>query len=61
MFYPTKVLQFIPDEKYLDIPDLLEQLILKKCIVLPYPIYEMWTDVGTVHDLNKLGEFDWWE
>ena len=53
-----EALKFIPFEKYLDIPEFLRSLISKNYSIVPYPIHEMWADVGTLDDLNRINELD---
>lgn len=48
-----KVLSYIREKKYLDMPDLFNQLIESKEKTTVYPIREYWMDIGRIDDLEQ--------
>lgn len=48
-----KVLEFIPDNKFYDMPTLFQELINKQLNVLSFPIHEYWLDIGRIIDYEK--------
>ena len=48
----TKALQYIENEKRLDMPDFFMKLKKEKKRVIVYPIYESWHDLGHKNHLN---------
>ncbi len=47
------VVKSIQDEVYLDMPDLLNNLIEQDSIVSSFPIHEYWLDIGRLDDFSK--------
>lgn len=47
-----QVIKSIPKDTRIDMPDIIEQYIDKK-EVAAFPVYEYWTDIGQIHDLEK--------
>ena len=53
-----EVLDFIPKQSLLDMPDLVESLILSHYQAIAFPIHEYWLDVGQIEDFKEAnGEF----
>jgi dTDP-glucose pyrophosphorylase len=52
-FLSKKVCNYV-DEKYLDMPSLIEKAHLLNCKVEIYPIYESWKDIGCTQDLGQV-------
>jgi len=48
-----EVLQYVSKNVYLDMPDLLTQLIRCKQTVATFPIHEYWLDIGRLEDLQQ--------
>lgn len=48
-----KVLEFIPDNKFYDMPTLFQELINNQLNVLSFPIHEYWLDIGRIIDYEK--------
>ena len=48
-----EVLTYIGEKKYLDMPDLFNQLIKGKEKTTVYPIREYWMDIGRIDDLEQ--------
>ncbi len=51
-----RVLSLIPENKYFDMPDLVQNLILDQARVVSYESKDLWFDVGTIADLEKARE-----
>ena len=47
------VVKSIQDEKYLDMPNLLNDLIKQDSIVSSFPVHEYWLDIGRLDDFSK--------
>ena len=47
------VINRIKDNKYLDMPTLLDEMIENKIEINVFPIHEYWLDVGRIDDFNK--------
>jgi len=43
----------VEKNKYLDMPTLIQQMIIDKQKILMYPIHEYWLDVGKMDDFNQ--------
>lgn len=52
----TKVLEFIPDEKFYDMPILFEALIAQGEKSISFPIREYWLDIGRVEEFIKAND-----
>jgi dTDP-glucose pyrophosphorylase/CBS domain-containing protein len=53
-----KVLDFVPQNAYLDMTSLFERLIDHGCETAAFPIWEYWVDIGRPADLERAnGEF----
>lgn len=48
-----EVLEFVDENKYLDMPDLFDRLLAEKGDVATFPIYEYWLDIGRFDDFEK--------
>ncbi len=55
MFSP-EVLQFIPDNKFYDMPSLFEKLISENKKVISFPLREYWLDIGRIEEYKKANE-----
>lgn len=54
-----KVLQYIPEDTFFDMPTLFEKLIEKNHDVLSFPIHEYWLDIGRIEEFNRANnEYD---
>ena len=51
-----EVLHSIPQQTFIDMPDMLEQMFLKKQKVASFPIHEYWMDIGQIEDYKKANE-----
>lgn len=51
-----KVLKFIPNDTFYDMPTLFEYLIKQNFNVLSFPIHEYWLDIGRVIDYEKAND-----
>ena len=49
----TKVLKYLKNEEYIDMPDFIARLSKKKRKVIVYPIYESWNDLGQKEENYK--------
>ena len=47
-----KILKYIRPNTSYDLPDLLKNLMRMKKKIIIYPLYESWTDVGLIKELN---------
>ena len=45
-----KVLEYIPNDEFYDMPTLFEKLIKEQKNVLSFPIHEYWLDIGQHND-----------
>ena len=52
----TKQLAKIPNDEYLDMPDLLSNLMLNDAGVNAFPVHEYWVDIGRHEQLEKAKE-----
>ncbi|MBW7452504.1 nucleotidyltransferase family protein [Paenibacillus sepulcri] len=53
-----EVIEYIPQDRFLDMPDLFQALIDQKKLTSVFPIREYWLDIGRVDDFNRAnGEF----
>lgn len=48
-----KVLDFIPDDEFYDMPTLFEKVIVEKLKSISFPIREYWLDIGRVEEYEK--------
>ena len=48
-----KVLEYIPNNSFYDMPTLFEKLISLNLNVLSFPIHEYWLDIGRIEDFNR--------
>lgn len=54
-----EVLKYVPENEYLDMPDLFEQLLKIRKEVSAFPLREYWLDIGRMDDYQKAnGEFE---
>jgi NDP-sugar pyrophosphorylase family protein len=51
--FERKVLEWIPSQKYLDFPDLIQRLIKRKVKVVCYPSSDFWLDIGRHEDYEE--------
>lgn len=49
----TRVLSFIPDDEFYDMPTLFEKLIEEKEKSISFPIHEYWLDIGRIEEFEK--------
>jgi NDP-sugar pyrophosphorylase family protein len=49
----NKVLDFIPDDEFYDMPTLFEKVIKEKLKSISFPIYEYWLDIGRIDEFEK--------
>ena len=52
-----EALEFIPKDKFSNMPDLINNCLSKKIPVAVFPIFEYWTDIGTIDDLENARDF----
>jgi len=48
-----QVLEFIPDDKFYDMPTLFEKIIKEKLNSISFPIHEYWLDIGRIEEFHK--------
>jgi dTDP-glucose pyrophosphorylase len=48
-----KVLEYIPDDTFYDMPTLFDKLIKENKNVLSFPIHEYWLDIGKMEDFHR--------
>jgi NDP-sugar pyrophosphorylase family protein len=48
-----KVLEYIPDDTFYDMPTLFDKLIQENKNVLSFPIHEYWLDIGKMEDFHR--------
>lgn len=48
-----KIKKLINTNQKIDMDEIIQNAITKKMKVISYPLYEDWTDLGTIKDLNK--------
>ena len=51
-----QLLDLIPSNRYFDITDLIEEIILQEKIITVFPIEEYWLDIGMPNDFLKANE-----
>jgi NDP-sugar pyrophosphorylase family protein len=51
--FERKVLEWIPSQKYLDFPDLIQRLIGRRLKVICYPSDDFWLDIGRHEDYEE--------
>ncbi|RXJ92881.1 alcohol dehydrogenase [Malaciobacter molluscorum] len=51
-----EVLQYIPKNKFYDMPTLFEKLINKKQNIISFPLREYWLDIGRMEEYKKANE-----
>jgi NDP-sugar pyrophosphorylase family protein len=49
----NKVLDFIPDNEFYDMPTLFEKVIEEKLKSISFPIHEYWLDIGRIEEYEK--------
>ncbi|MCK5293193.1 MAG: nucleotidyltransferase family protein [Arcobacteraceae bacterium] len=49
----NKVLDFIPNDKFYDMPTLFEKVIEEKLKSISFPIHEYWLDIGRIEEFEK--------
>lgn len=49
-----EIIQYIPKNKFYDMPQLFQQLIEKDLSVHSFPILEKWIDIGSLDDLERV-------
>lgn len=49
----SKSLDFIPDDKFYDMPTLFERIIENKLKSISFPIHEYWLDIGRIEEFEK--------
>ena len=47
------IIDFISDNKYIDMPDLISLAMKVKRNIIVYPVHEYWLDIGKPESLNK--------
>ncbi len=52
----TKVLEFIPNNEYYDMPTLFEKIIDKNMKTVSFPIREYWLDIGRLEEFKKAND-----
>jgi dTDP-glucose pyrophosphorylase len=52
----SSVLNKIPDDKFWNMTDLIEQCLTEGDVVSVFPVHEYWSDIGTPADLDKARE-----
>ncbi len=48
-----EVLSLIPNNSYLDMPDLINQMLNKNMLVSSFPIHEYWVDIGQIQEFQQ--------
>jgi len=48
-----KVLKYIPEDEYYDMPTLFEKVIEKREKSISFPIHEYWLDIGRIEEFEK--------
>ena len=48
--FESKILKYLEDEKYKDMPEFFTTLVAERKKVIVYPIYESWHDLGQKND-----------
>lgn len=51
-----KVLDYIPENEFYDMPTLFEQLIIAGKKTAAFPIHEYWLDIGQMDDFNRAND-----
>lgn len=51
--FDPKVIKFVPEKTYFDMPNLFDHLLKNKFGVNAFPIMEYWIDIGRYNDLEK--------
>ena len=51
-----KVLEFIPNDEFYDMPTLFEKLIEEKMKSISFPIREYWLDIGRIEEYKKAND-----
>jgi len=51
--FEKKILKWIPSQKYLDFPELIQKLIKQKVKVVCYPSGDFWLDIGRHEDYEE--------
>jgi len=51
-----KVLKYIPEDEYYDMPTLFEKLIEEKEKSVSFPIHEYWLDIGRIEEFEKAND-----
>ncbi len=51
--FERKVLEWIPSQKYLDFPELIQKLIKQRVKVVCYPSNDFWLDIGRHEDYEE--------
>lgn len=51
-----KILSFIPEDQFYDMPSLFEKLISENLKSISYPINEYWLDIGRIKEYKKANE-----
>ncbi len=52
----NKVLDFIPDDEFYDMPTLFEKVIKEKLKSISFPIHEYWLDIGRIEEFEKAND-----
>ena len=52
----NKVLDFIPDNEFYDMPTLFEKVIEEKLKSISFPIHEYWLDIGRIEEFEKAND-----
>lgn len=52
----NKVLDFIPDDEFYDMPTLFEKVIEEKLKSISFPIHEYWLDIGRIEEFEKAND-----
>lgn len=51
--FSKSIFEFCSQKKYMDMPNLLQNLIIANKKICAFPIHEYWVDVGCMDDLNN--------
>jgi NDP-sugar pyrophosphorylase family protein len=52
----NKILDFIPDNEFYDMPTLFKKLIEQNLKTISFPIHEYWLDIGRVEEFQKAND-----
>ena len=52
----SKVLDYVPDDEFYDMPTLFEKVIEEKLTSVSFPIHEYWLDIGRMEEFEKAND-----